>query len=63
MKKIYNQPELKVVLLQHSMMIAGFNSTLNANGQDGREALVKGDLGESTSSDRGYNVWDDDWSE
>jgi hypothetical protein len=63
MKKIYNQPELKVVLLQSNpIMIAGFNSTLNTNGQNGSSALVKGNVVEPTN--RGsYNVWDDDWSE
>ena len=53
---------MKVVLLQHSMMIAGFNSTLNSNGLDGDAALVKGETGESVDYSRNYNVWDDDWS-
>ena len=65
-KKVYQQPTMTVVKLQHSSLICQSVNRVSTN-LDGGDAIIYNGQGSSDDArvkqGGDYNVWDDDWSE
>ena len=49
-KKVYQQPAMRVVKIQHSQMLCGSPNAYN-------------EVSTKSSYSRGFDGWDDDWDE